>query len=85
MWLYDSFVMCSWLKVIFTEVLLFAQISIDGFLPKPGSELNSTSSYTPDKTFIFVNSRPVHHKEILKVKEPPHTNLPTLLKFVYEC
>ncbi|XP_067301203.1 PMS1 protein homolog 1 isoform X1 [Pseudorasbora parva] len=42
------------------------EIGIDGFLPKPGSDLNSTSSYTPDKTFIFVNSRPVHQKEILK-------------------
>ncbi|XDV30121.1 hypothetical protein PO909_033106 [Leuciscus waleckii] len=33
------------------------EISIDGFLPKPGSDLNSTSSY----------SRPVHAKEILKL------------------
>ncbi|KAK7154453.1 hypothetical protein R3I94_007700 [Phoxinus phoxinus] len=43
------------------------EIDIDGFLPKPGSDLNSTSSYAPDKTFIFVNSRPVHAKEILKL------------------
>uniref|UniRef100_A0A9J8AD36 PMS1 homolog 1, mismatch repair system component n=1 Tax=Cyprinus carpio carpio TaxID=630221 RepID=A0A9J8AD36_CYPCA len=54
--------------------LMFAQIGIDGFFPKPGSDFNSTSSSTPDKTFIFVNSRPVHHKEILKLIKQYYTS-----------
>uniref|UniRef100_A0A671L465 HMG box domain-containing protein n=1 Tax=Sinocyclocheilus anshuiensis TaxID=1608454 RepID=A0A671L465_9TELE len=54
--------------------LMFVQIGIDGFFPKPGSDLNSTSSSSPDKTFIFVNSRPVHHKEILKLIKQYYTS-----------
>uniref|UniRef100_A0A671L4F1 HMG box domain-containing protein n=1 Tax=Sinocyclocheilus anshuiensis TaxID=1608454 RepID=A0A671L4F1_9TELE len=50
------------------------KIGIDGFFPKPGSDLNSTSSSSPDKTFIFVNSRPVHHKEILKLIKQYYTS-----------
>uniref|UniRef100_A0A8B9RC48 PMS1 homolog 1, mismatch repair system component n=1 Tax=Astyanax mexicanus TaxID=7994 RepID=A0A8B9RC48_ASTMX len=42
------------------------EIAIEGYFPKPNSDLNSTSSNTSDKTFVFVNSRPVHHKDILK-------------------
>uniref|UniRef100_A0AAR2KTC4 HMG box domain-containing protein n=1 Tax=Pygocentrus nattereri TaxID=42514 RepID=A0AAR2KTC4_PYGNA len=43
------------------------EISIEGYFPKPNSDLNSTSSNSSDKTFIFVNGRPVHHRDILKV------------------
>ncbi|XP_061579843.1 LOW QUALITY PROTEIN: PMS1 protein homolog 1 [Cololabis saira] len=43
------------------------EITLDGFFPKPGADLCSTSSSTPDKTFIFVNNRPVHQKEIMKL------------------
>ncbi|KAI7808549.1 PMS1 protein-like protein 1 [Triplophysa rosa] len=50
------------------------EIDIDGFLPKPGSDINSTSSSSPDKTFIFVNSRPVHHKDMLKLVKQYYTN-----------
>uniref|UniRef100_A0A673JB30 PMS1 protein homolog 1-like n=1 Tax=Sinocyclocheilus rhinocerous TaxID=307959 RepID=A0A673JB30_9TELE len=50
------------------------RIGIDGFFPKPGSDFNSTSSSSPDKTFIFVNSRPVHHKEILKLIKQYYTS-----------
>uniref|UniRef100_A0A8B9K9U3 PMS1 homolog 1, mismatch repair system component n=1 Tax=Astyanax mexicanus TaxID=7994 RepID=A0A8B9K9U3_ASTMX len=44
------------------------EIAIEGYFPKPNSDLNSTSSNTSDKTFVFVNSRPVHHKDILKLR-----------------
>uniref|UniRef100_A0A8B9K6J6 PMS1 homolog 1, mismatch repair system component n=1 Tax=Astyanax mexicanus TaxID=7994 RepID=A0A8B9K6J6_ASTMX len=44
------------------------EIAIEGYFPKPNSDLNSTSSNTSDKTFVFVNSRPVHHKDILKYR-----------------
>ncbi|MED6241226.1 hypothetical protein ATANTOWER_004031 [Ataeniobius toweri] len=43
------------------------EIVLDSFLPKPGADLLSTSSSTPDKTFIFINNRPVQQKEILKL------------------
>ncbi|XP_066543802.1 PMS1 protein homolog 1 isoform X2 [Amia ocellicauda] len=43
------------------------EIKISGYVPKPGSDYTSTSTSNPDKTFIFVNQRPVHQKEILKL------------------
>ncbi|XP_026151406.1 PMS1 protein homolog 1 [Mastacembelus armatus] len=43
------------------------ELFIDGFFPKPGADHSSTSSSTPDKTFIFVNNRPVQHKDIMKL------------------
>ncbi|XP_064182833.1 PMS1 protein homolog 1 isoform X3 [Anguilla rostrata] len=43
------------------------QIAIDGYFPKPGSDVSIMSSSSSDRTFIFVNDRPVHHKDILKV------------------
>lgn len=43
------------------------EMVLDGFLPKPGADLSSTSSASSDKTFIFINNRPVQHKEIMKL------------------
>ncbi|KAM9710919.1 PMS1 protein homolog 1 isoform 1-T3 [Menidia menidia] len=43
------------------------EIVLDGFFPKPGADYSSTSSSNPDKTFIFVNNRPVQLKEIMKL------------------
>lgn len=43
------------------------EILLEGFFPKPGADYSSTSSSNPDKTFIFVNNRPVHHKDIMKL------------------
>uniref|UniRef100_A0A4W3JVK8 PMS1 homolog 1, mismatch repair system component n=1 Tax=Callorhinchus milii TaxID=7868 RepID=A0A4W3JVK8_CALMI len=43
------------------------EIFLSGFLPKSGSNSSLTSLTSPDRSFIFVNSRPVHHKEILKM------------------
>uniref|UniRef100_A0AAZ3QSQ5 PMS1 homolog 1, mismatch repair system component n=1 Tax=Oncorhynchus tshawytscha TaxID=74940 RepID=A0AAZ3QSQ5_ONCTS len=43
------------------------KIVIDGFFPRPGMDCSLASSSNPDKTFIFVNDRPVHQKDILKV------------------
>ncbi|XP_059822851.1 PMS1 protein homolog 1 isoform X2 [Hypanus sabinus] len=43
------------------------EIFLSGFLPKPGSNPSSMSLTSPDRSFISVNSRPVHHKEILKL------------------
>ncbi|XP_077392537.1 PMS1 protein homolog 1 isoform X2 [Festucalex cinctus] len=43
------------------------QIFLEGFFPKPGADVSSSSTSVPDKTFIFVNNRPVHHKDIVKL------------------
>ncbi|XP_066542670.1 PMS1 protein homolog 1 isoform X2 [Hoplias malabaricus] len=50
------------------------EIAIEGYFPKPNSDLNSTSSNTSDKTYIFVNSRPVYHKDILKLVKQYYAN-----------
>ncbi|XP_071328618.1 PMS1 protein homolog 1 isoform X3 [Trachinotus anak] len=49
------------------------EILLDGFFPKPGADYSSTSSSSPDKTFIFVNNRPVHHKDIMKLLRQHYT------------
>ncbi|RXM37282.1 PMS1 protein-like 1 [Acipenser ruthenus] len=43
------------------------EVTLNGFLPKPGSDNTLTSSSSSDKTFIFTNQRPVHLKEVLKL------------------
>lgn len=48
-------------------MLVHNKMVLDGFLPKPGADLSSTSSASSDKTFIFINNRPVQHKEIMKL------------------
>ncbi|XP_049905533.1 PMS1 protein homolog 1 [Epinephelus moara] len=49
------------------------EIVLDGFFPKPGADYSSTSSSNPDKTFIFVNNRPVHQKDIMKLVRQHYT------------
>ncbi|XP_023665719.2 PMS1 protein homolog 1 isoform X2 [Paramormyrops kingsleyae] len=43
------------------------EIILEGFFPKPGSNPSLMSSTTPDRTFVFINNRPVHHRDILKL------------------
>ncbi|KAF4086580.1 hypothetical protein AMELA_G00085170 [Ameiurus melas] len=50
------------------------EISVEGYFPKPNSDLSVTSSSTSDKTFIYVNSRPVNHKDILKLVKQYYAN-----------
>lgn len=59
------------------------QIVLEGFFPKPGADYSSTSSSNPDKTFIFVNSRPVHHKDMMKVKSLLNTTQFIQLKLFF--
>ncbi|CAJ1078713.1 PMS1 protein homolog 1 [Xyrichtys novacula] len=49
------------------------EIIFEGFFPKAGAEPSSTSSSNPDKTFIYVNNRPVHHKDLLKLLRQHYT------------
>ncbi|XP_076603862.1 PMS1 protein homolog 1 isoform X2 [Chaetodon auriga] len=53
--------------------LIHNKIVLEGFFPKPGADFSSTSSSNPDKTFIFVNNRPVHHKDIMKLLRQHYT------------
>ncbi|XP_029315629.1 PMS1 protein homolog 1 isoform X2 [Cottoperca gobio] len=49
------------------------EIVLDGFFPKPGADYCSTSSSNPDKTFIFINNRPVIQKDIMKLLRQHYT------------
>ncbi|NXI49377.1 PMS1 protein, partial [Chloroceryle aenea] len=42
------------------------EINLSGFLPKAESDSNLTSLSSSERSFIFINNRPVHQKEILK-------------------
>lgn len=44
-----------------------SQIYLSGFLPKHDADHSLTSLSTPEKSFIFINSRPIHQKDILKL------------------
>ncbi|KAG8515639.1 PMS1 protein-1 [Galemys pyrenaicus] len=44
-----------------------SQIYLSGFLPKYDADHSFTSLSTPERSFIFINSRPVHQKDILKL------------------
>ncbi|XP_067405121.1 PMS1 protein homolog 1 isoform X1 [Emydura macquarii macquarii] len=43
------------------------EVFLSGFLPKPESDNSLTSLSNSERSFIFINSRPVHQKEILKL------------------
>ncbi|NWR70653.1 PMS1 protein, partial [Centropus unirufus] len=43
------------------------EINLSGFLPKAESDSSLTSLSSSERSFIFINSRPVHQKEILKL------------------
>ncbi|KAJ7345538.1 hypothetical protein JRQ81_001488, partial [Phrynocephalus forsythii] len=42
------------------------EVFLSGFLPKPDSDHYLTSHSSADKSFMFINKRPVCQKEILK-------------------
>ncbi|NWX12812.1 PMS1 protein, partial [Aegotheles bennettii] len=43
------------------------EINLSGFLPKAESDSSLTSLSSSERSFVFINSRPVHQKEILKL------------------
>ncbi|XP_052647348.1 PMS1 protein homolog 1 isoform X1 [Harpia harpyja] len=43
------------------------EINLSGFLPKAESDSSLTSLSSSERSFIFINNRPVHQKEILKL------------------
>lgn len=47
--------------------VLLLQINLSGFFPKAESDISLTSLSSPERSFVFINNRPVHQKEILKV------------------
>ncbi|XP_072468737.1 PMS1 protein homolog 1 isoform X1 [Notamacropus eugenii] len=44
-----------------------SQIYLSGFLPKLDSDHSLTNLSTPERSFLFINNRPVHQKDILKL------------------
>nr|KAF6497121.1 PMS1-like protein 1, mismatch repair system component [Rousettus aegyptiacus] len=48
-------------------LLIHNKIHLSGFLPKHDADHSFTSLSTPEKSFIFINSRPIHQKDILKL------------------
>ncbi|XP_075036135.1 PMS1 protein homolog 1 isoform X2 [Mixophyes fleayi] len=44
-----------------------AKISINGYLPTPEADSTLTGLSSPERSFIFINQRPVHNKDILKI------------------
>ncbi|XP_031307646.1 PMS1 protein homolog 1 isoform X1 [Camelus dromedarius] len=44
-----------------------SQIYLSGFFPKHDADHSLTSLSTPERSFIFINNRPVHQKDILKL------------------
>ncbi|XP_006864105.1 PREDICTED: PMS1 protein homolog 1 isoform X1 [Chrysochloris asiatica] len=48
-------------------VLMHNKIYLSGFLPKHDADHSLTSLSTPERSFIFINNRPVHQKDILKL------------------
>nr|KAF6274376.1 PMS1-like protein 1, mismatch repair system component [Pipistrellus kuhlii] len=51
------------LRILFIHNKIF----LSGFLPKHDADHSSTSLSTPERSFIFINSRPIHQKDILKL------------------
>uniref|UniRef100_A0ABI7ZBQ8 HMG box domain-containing protein n=1 Tax=Felis catus TaxID=9685 RepID=A0ABI7ZBQ8_FELCA len=48
-------------------VFIHNKIYLSGFLPKQDADHSFTSLSTPERSFIFINSRPIHQKDILKL------------------
>uniref|UniRef100_A0A2K6UQQ1 PMS1 homolog 1, mismatch repair system component n=1 Tax=Saimiri boliviensis boliviensis TaxID=39432 RepID=A0A2K6UQQ1_SAIBB len=48
-------------------VFVHNKIYLSGFLPKCDADHSFTSLSTPERSFIFINNRPVHQKDILKL------------------
>ncbi|XP_061179926.1 PMS1 protein homolog 1-like [Saccostrea echinata] len=48
-------------------VLEFPKVEIEMYLPSVGCEWTSVSRSVNDRSFVFINHRPVHHKEIEKM------------------
>ncbi|KAM5280477.1 PMS1 protein homolog 1 isoform 1-T1 [Ctenodactylus gundi] len=44
-----------------------SQIYLSGFFPKRDADHSTTSLSTPDRSFIFINGRPVYQKDVLKL------------------
>nr|XP_032802172.1 PMS1 protein homolog 1 isoform X5 [Petromyzon marinus] len=50
------------------------QLSISGFVPKPGADPGITSSTSSDRCLLAINGRPVHYKDLLKLVRQYYRN-----------
>ncbi|XP_026523794.1 PMS1 protein homolog 1 isoform X1 [Notechis scutatus] len=51
------------------------EISFSGFVPKPDSDRSLTGHSNSERSYIFINSRPVYQKEILKLVQQYYSTL----------
>uniref|UniRef100_A0A2H6NCV1 DNA mismatch repair protein S5 domain-containing protein n=1 Tax=Micrurus carvalhoi TaxID=3147026 RepID=A0A2H6NCV1_9SAUR len=51
------------------------EISFSGFVPNPDSDRSLTGHSNSERSYIFINSRPVYQKEILKLVQQYYSTL----------
>ncbi|XP_019482039.1 PREDICTED: PMS1 protein homolog 1 isoform X7 [Hipposideros armiger] len=64
---HDLLISYGVLKPDLRILFIHNKIHLTGFLPKHDADHSFTSLSTPEKSFIFINSRPIHQKDILKL------------------
>ncbi|KAF6362006.1 PMS1-like protein 1, mismatch repair system component [Rhinolophus ferrumequinum] len=64
---HDLLISYGILKPDLRILFIHNKIYLSGFLPKHDADHSFTSLSTPEKSFIFINSRPIHQKDILKL------------------
>ncbi|XP_045874839.1 PMS1 protein homolog 1 isoform X2 [Meles meles] len=63
----DLLISYGLLKPDLRIVFIHNKIYLSGFLPKLDADHSLTSLSTPERSFIFINQRPIHQKDILKL------------------
>ncbi|XP_032210039.1 PMS1 protein homolog 1 isoform X2 [Mustela erminea] len=63
----DVLISYGLLKPDLRIVFIHNKIYLSGFLPKHDADHSLTSLSTPERSFIFINQRPIHQKDILKL------------------
>ncbi|XP_032716131.1 PMS1 protein homolog 1 isoform X2 [Lontra canadensis] len=63
----DLLISYGLLKPDLRIVFIHNKIYLSGFLPKHDADHSLTSLSTPERSFIFINQRPIHQKDILKL------------------
>uniref|UniRef100_A0A8C7A098 PMS1 homolog 1, mismatch repair system component n=1 Tax=Neovison vison TaxID=452646 RepID=A0A8C7A098_NEOVI len=63
----DLLISYGLLKPDLRIVFIHNKIYLSGFLPKHDADHSLTSLSTPERSFIFINQRPIHEKDILKL------------------
>lgn len=61
--------LCCKLLLFLLSSMFYRQVTVSGFLPKAGSDLQLVGRFhSNDRCWIYINKRPVHFKEAERVK-----------------